>query len=97
MKEEMKHQLIKDITVAAIAWVVVSILMGVIGDAGLFGGIFIGFFCAGVPFGWRWLSNLYTALSLQAVAIKAILAILLGWIALPVVIIKDVVNYVNAG
>lgn len=96
MREEMKHQLIKDIVTAGIAWLVVGLVFSVLAGAGFFGGFFIGFFCAGLPFGWRWISGVFTAFSLYAVLIKALLAMLLGWIALPVVIVKDIINYATA-
>ena len=96
MKAEMKHQLTKDIVVAVVAVVVMSILFGTAAGNGVFGSLVLGFCCAGIPFGWRWISNIITAMSLTGLALKFVFSIMLGWIALPVVIIKDIVNYVNA-
>ncbi len=96
MKEEMKKQLIKDIVIAVIAWIVASIVFIALANTGVGMGIFAGFFCAGVPFGWRWMSKVFTAISLYTIAIKAVLSIFLGWIALPIIIIKDIVAFVKA-
>ncbi len=96
MKDEMKKQLIKDIVIAVIAWIVASIVFIALANTGVGMGIFAGFFCAGVPFGWRWMSKVFTAISLYTIAIKAVLSIFLGWIALPIIIIKDIVAFVKA-
>lgn len=96
MKEEMRGRLIKDIIIAVIAWVVVSLLFIALSDTGVALGILMGFLCAGIPFGWRWLSKVFTAISLYTIAMKAILSVFLGWIALPIIIIKDIVALVKA-
>ncbi len=96
MKEEMKVQLIKDIITAVIAWVVAAIICGAVCGLGFFGGVVTGFMLAGIPFGWRFVSNIFTAISIYAVILKFLLALVLGWVALPIVIIKDVVAFVAA-
>lgn len=93
MREEYRIQLVKDCVTAGIAWVIMAALFAALANAGVIGGIILGFMCAGIPFGWRWLSNIFTAISFYTIAIKFLLAIFLGWIALPVVIIKDVIAY----
>lgn len=96
MKEEMKKQLIKDIAIAIIAWVVVAIIFITLSGQSIALGILGGFMCAGIPFGWRWSSKIFSAISLYTIAIKAILSIFLGWIALPVIIIKDIIAIAQA-
>ena len=96
MKEEKRKQLIKDIVIALIAWVIAAIVFIGVNEESVVLGIIMGFMCAGIPFGWRWLSNIITAVSFYMVVMKALLAIFLGWIALPVVIIKDIVELVRA-
>lgn len=93
MREEYRIQLVKDCVTAGIAWVIMAVVFAALVNAGVIGGIILGFMCAGIPFGWRWLSNIFTAISFYTIAIKFLLAIFLGWIALPVVIIKDVIAY----
>lgn len=95
MKEQMKKQLIKDIIVAVVAWAVVAIIL-VSMDNPLGFAIPMGLFFAGLPFGWRWASKIFTATSLIAILIKFILAMVLGWIALPITIIIDIIHYVKA-
>lgn len=96
MKAEAKKQLIKHIVFAVIAWIVASVLFIGLAEAGTVMGIVMGFMCAGVPFAWKWLSAVFTALSIYTIAIKALLSVFLGWIALPVIIIKDVLALVRA-
>ena len=45
----------------------------------------------GVPFGWRWASKIITAVSLTGVVAKFLISAALGYIALPVVLIKDII------
>lgn len=96
MKEEMKKQLIKDIVIAIIAWVVVAILFIALNGQSIALSLLMGFMCAGIPFGWRWSSKIFSAISLYTIALKVILSIFLGWIALPVIIIKDIIAIAKA-
>ncbi len=94
-KSEAKLMLIKDITLAVIAWIVGSVLFAMTSGMGIFC-IIPGLFVAGVPFGWRWLSNIFVAVSLQGIVAKLLGAIFLGWIAIFVVLIRDIIDYKNA-
>ena len=97
MKEDMKGQLIKDIVIAVVAWVLATVLLVSIQGGGMvLFDIFAGFVCAGIPFGWKWASKLFVAISLHTFIFKVILSILLGWIALPVAIITDVIELIRA-
>lgn len=93
MKTMYKNQLIKDIIVAGAAWLISTLLFTAIMEGNFIGSLMIGFFLSGIPFGWKFLSKIYIALSFQAIAIKAFLAILVGWVALPIVLIKDIITY----
>ena len=53
------------------------------------------FYFACLPFGWRWASKVFTAMSFWGIVIKAIFSILLGMIALPVVVIGDIAALVK--
>ncbi len=96
MKEEAKMILIKDIVIAVVAWIVggtiICLTSGGFGSGGLIAGIVF----AGVPFGWRWLSNAFTATSMIVFSLKFIFSIFIGWIAIFIIIIKDVITYVVA-
>ena len=94
MKEEAKSRLIKDLILAVVAWIVFGALMGLaLHDVPA--GIACGFIFAGVPFGWRWMSKLITAVGFFTLVIKAILALILGWLAIFVVIIGDIIAVVK--
>ena len=102
-KAEAKAKLMKDLTTAGIAAAVIAIgiciLMGsTSGDwlAGILVGLFGGVYLAGLPFGWRMISKVVTALSWMALLIKFCIAIGLGFIAFPVTIIIDIIRYCRA-
>ena len=50
MKETMKKQLIKDIVIAIIAWVIAAIVFIGLAENSVGLGILMGFMCAGIPF-----------------------------------------------
>ena len=102
-KAEAKKVLIKDLITAGISVVVAAIIIGVmVGSTGggvlsaIFVGIVCGFYCAGLPFGWKWISKVVTAIGWLAILIKIFVAIALGLIAFPVTIIIDIVRYCKA-
>lgn len=96
MKEDAVKQLIKDLVIlgCGIAFMI-FITVGTGSMAGGFG-IFAAVMCSGFPFGWRWLSKIFISLNLYTVVIKFMLSVFLGWIACPVVLIKDVVDVIKA-
>lgn len=100
MKDECKSQLIKDLIMAFIAWVIGFALIAPMylkyGFMGVVMCMCSGFMIAGIPFGWRWLSNVFIAVSIFTIALKGVAALFLGWIALPVVLIKDIIAYKKA-
>lgn len=96
MKSEARKILIKDLIIVLIA-ITIGFVFSV-SQGGLEswpGGILIGFVFAGIPFGWRWLNNIFVAMSLFMILVKFFGALVLGWIALPIVLIKDIVVYVR--
>lgn len=101
-KSEAKSILIKDLTIAGVAVVVIGLIIGILAgkDMGISSGILIGIFggiyFAGLPFGWRWISKLVTALGWLSLLIKIGFAIALGFIAFPVTIIIDIIRLCKA-
>lgn len=104
MKQEAKNRLIKDIVTAVVAGVIVTVIFLTMLGSGfssfglgeLFALVVLVLVFGGIPFGWRWLSKVVTAIGLWGILIKFIGAFLLGWVALPVVIVKDIIAYVRA-
>lgn len=93
-KEEAKKDLIKVTILVAVITVFASIILIADGESfgmGIFGGIVIGIAFGGIPSGWRWASNIITAVSITGIGIKAMISLFLGWIALPVRIVKDII------
>ncbi|MBR2715126.1 MAG: hypothetical protein IKB73_02835 [Ruminococcus sp.] len=95
MKREARGRLIKDVILAVVAWLIFGLLLSSIGELGGVGFI-VSIFLAGVPFGWRWMSKIFVALSFTTIMIKLILSMVLGWLAIFVVLIKDVIDYLSA-
>ena len=95
-KQEMKKILIKDIIIAVVAYIIGAIVFTYAADGFIVAGLVCGFVAAGIPFGWKWLNNIFISFSLYTVAIKAILSLFVGIVALPVIIIKDIINYKTA-
>ncbi|MBO5024203.1 MAG: hypothetical protein J6D11_07860 [Clostridia bacterium] len=96
MKKEAKKQLIKDIVTAVIAWLVFGAVCCLLMEEFSFAGMILGLFFAGLPFGWRWMSKVLTATSILMVIIKGFISLFLGWIAIFVVIIGDIIVFVTA-
>lgn len=96
LKSQAKSILIKDIIIAVIAIGGFAIFAVVSEGMPVSAGIFLGLFVGGLPFGWRWASKIFTAISLMAVIAKALISLVLGWVALPFTIIKDIITYVKA-
>lgn len=91
-KKQASNQLVKDIILAVAATVIIAIIATLSMGTDVLGGIFIGIFLSGIPFGWRWLSKVITAIGLVAIIAKFLGSILLGWVALPIVIVKDIIQ-----
>ena len=97
MKTEARNTLIKDIVIAVIAWIIATFAFtAMMPNQGFLICLVPGFLLAGIPFGWKWLSNVITAIGLWGLMFKFLGSVALGWIALPVVLVKDILAYVKA-
>lgn len=94
-KKESKKILIKDIIIILVAFVCSTAVVVGMGED-MYMAVLAGVFFSGIPFGWRWLSKVFISLGWFMVLVKLTLSIILGWIALPVVLIKDIVVCVKA-
>lgn len=105
-KSEAKSILIKDLITAGVAALIIGIIFGAfaipatIESADVFSciflGGFIGLYCAGIPFGWRWASKGFIAIGWFMILVKIGIALGLGFIAFPVTIITDIVRLCKA-
>lgn len=93
-REEAKKDVIKvAIFVGVIAVIFTAVAIGDGNSLGesIFLGIGVSLILGGIPSGWRWASNIITAVSVTGIGIKAMISLFLGWIALPVRIVKDII------
>lgn len=96
-KSEARKKFIKDLITLAIGIVV----GGVIGINAIPGDkavafIMFGLFLGGIPLGWKFASHIITAVSLIGIIGKLFISLVLGWIAAPITLIKDIVSLVVA-
>ena len=54
------------------------------------------FAISGIPFGWRWASNIITAVSLKGIGLKALISAFLGCVAMPIALGGDVIRVLSA-
>ena len=94
-RREAKLELIKHIILAVVAWGVGALLFGTLGELGIFG-IFPALFLAGVPFGWMWLSKIFHVYSLNSFILKLLLSIVVGWFAIFIVLVLDIIYLFTA-
>ena len=71
-----------------------GVLLGIL--ATLIAPIIMGLYIAGIVVGMKFLNQRIVAMNLVGLLIKLILAVFIGFILFPVVIIKDIVAYVKA-
>ena len=95
-KKQAIKQLVKDIIIAVAATLIIAFLFVDMGACDFAMGLLVGFLLSGIPFGWRWLSNVFVAIGFLTILAKLFGSILLGWIALPIVLIKDIVQVVSS-
>lgn len=60
------------------------------------GSWFMGLFLAGIPFGFRTMKSVIISNSLTWMLILLLVAMIIGWIALPIVLTKDIIALVRA-
>ena len=58
--------------------------------------LFLCFAVTGIPFGWRWAKKMFVAVTVKGFFIKVLWAALLGCIAIFVVVIGDLINYLKS-
>lgn len=102
MRKKAIFTLVKDVVIAVLACFLITFILGE-GGIDIFKGqtnpyncFFIGLLVAGIPFGWRWASKLFSAISARGILIKLVFALLLGWVAIFVVIIGDIIRCFTA-
>jgi len=102
-KEENKHMkkqaigtIIKDLAIILILGGIMAFIL--IPDAGMGAGAKLFFWLAitGIPFGWKWASKIFTAITLKGIAFKVVFSALLGCIAIFVVLIGDIIRLLVA-
>ena len=100
MKNPALRPLIKDILIIAILGGFTAIVLGSMSqysDAGWTG---LETFCllaiTGIPFGWRWAKKMFVAITIKGFFIKVLWAALLGCIAIFVVVIGDLINFLKS-
>ena len=96
MKRQAIGTLIKDVIIAVVAYAFIAFLLNATKIDIFYGSpmnqMFAGIFIAGIPFGWRWASKIFTAISLGGILIKLVFSIVLGWLAIFVIIIGDIIR-----
>ena len=101
MKRNAVATMIKDILFAVIAWGIaaffINALWGSMGNGAMSAGDakMLALFFASIPFGWRWASKIITAMTMKGVFIKLSIAFFLGWFAIFVVLIGDIIFLVS--
>lgn len=96
-KSEARKKFIKDLITLVIGIVVGGIIgiNAIPGDKAV-AFIMFGLFLGGIPLGWKFASHIITAVSLIGIIGKLFISLVLGWIAAPITVIKDIVSLVVA-
>ena len=96
-KSEARKKFIKDLITLVIGIVIGGILgiNAIPGDKAV-AFIMFGLFLGGIPLGWKFASHIITAVSLIGIIGKLFISLVLGWIAAPITVIKDIVSLVVA-
>ena len=92
-KSEAREKFIKDLITLVIGIVVGGIIgiNAIPGDKAV-AFIMFGLFLGGIPLGWKFASHIITAVSLIGIIGKLFISLVLGWIAAPITVIKDIVS-----
>lgn len=97
MKNPALRPLIKDALIIAILGGLAGILVANDGNGfGVGGYIFFWLAITGIPFGWRWAKKMFVAVTFNGFLIKVLWASLLGCVAIFVVVIGDIINFVKS-
>lgn len=89
MKKNAVMTLVKDVLLAAVFFGIAYALIASEGGEGM-----LGIFVAGLPFGWRWSSKFITAVSMNGLLQKALISVFVGWFAIFIVLIVDVIRII---
>jgi len=92
MKNNAFATLIKDILMAVIAFGIGYMLLKSGFGIEAPGCLVLASFVACIPFGWRWASNIITAVSLYGIGLKLMISVLLGMFAIFIVLGGDVIR-----
>lgn len=88
MRKKAIINLVKDVVIFGIAFGILAAILAGVEEKNL-----IWAYCiAGIPCGWRWASHLLTAVSGKGILLKLLISVFLGWVAVPVMFIKDIIN-----
>ena len=94
MKRNATATLIKDIILTAIFYGLGYLILAETDFGNTANNVFAPMFIAGIPFGWRWASKLITAVSIKGIGIKLSIAFFLGWFAIYIVLIGDIISFI---
>ncbi len=100
MKKKAIFTLVKDVVIFGVAF---AILYSIFSNENVLGADissgaakFLSYCVAGIPCGWRWASHLLTAISGKGILLKLVISVVLGWLAVPVMFIKDIINLIKS-
>lgn len=93
-KEEAIKSLVKYLLLAIVVAIICMFASGQVGIMEFFAFFLV---AGGIPAGWKWASTIITATSIVGIFIKLVIAIVLGWFALPYIVIKDIYYIVKNG
>lgn len=96
MKNQALRSLIKDAILIIVLGGIASIMISVDGTLSPGLATFIWLAITGIPFGWRWAKNMFTAVSVKGFFIKLLFASLLGCIAIFVIVLKDIFSFIKS-
>lgn len=87
MRKKAIINLVKDVVIFGLAFAILAALL-----ANEEKNLIWAYCFAGIPCGWRWASHLLTAVSGKGILLKLLISVFLGWVAVPVMFIKDIIN-----
>lgn len=85
------QQLMKDVIFAVVGGVIAAVMVAPLLESGTE----IAMLGVIVPFGWRWCSNIITAVGPIGIVIKLVLSVFVGFFACPILLVKDIVDIVR--
>lgn len=96
MKKLPKHPLIKDLLIIVILGGFMLFMANALNDGNPPAiDLFLCFAITGIPFGWKWANKLFVALTFKGFVLKVVWAACLGCVAIFVVVIRDLVDFIK--